>query len=228
MPTFEDLITRIRRVKQFDALSTETLAYVVKSGDLLQYRKDELLFHEGHSCSGLFVLVQGQVALFKTGPEGQMSLLTILYPVIMFNEVAALDGGLNPVSSIAHTDVIVWKIGYQKFQDLIHQYQELGSSLLQVLAKRNRMLIAHYDDLSFRTIEARLAKYLVELSEQGRKAIHRKDLPIKVIAARIVTTPEAVSRTLKRFKESGMIMCDRQQITILDLLRLSDRAQIPF
>lgn len=228
MAMLDDLIAGMRLVKQFDNLPTDILVQIVKSGDIQQSKKDEILFHEGHLCSGLFVLIKGQVGLCKIGPEGQMSLLTILDPVIMFNEVAALDGGMNPVSSIALSDVTLWKIGFQKFQNLIRQVPELGLSLLHILARRNRLLISHYDDLSFRTIEARLAKYLIELSDQGKKTIVRKDLPVKVVAARIVTSPEAVSRTLRRFKEASLIECDRQVIAIINLPGLIDLAQISF
>ena len=62
------------------------------------------------------------------------------------------------------------------------------------------MMINHYGDLSFRSVPARVAKHLVELSLDGSEIIQRSQHPIKVIAARVVAAPEAVSRTLKVFK----------------------------
>lgn len=228
MFTMEELAVRLQGVPQFRELPLEVVLSIVKSGDMQHFRKDEYIFHEGDPCAGMYVLVQGQVSLCKTGPEGQISLLNVLSPVIMFNEVAVLDGEVNPVTSIATTDVTAWRITRNAFQEMMLRIPQIGISLLQVLARRNRLLIAHYDDLSFRSIEARMAKYLVELSKQGKVTIFRKNYPIKAIAARVVTTPEAVSRTLKDFRINNLITCDRTEITITNLAKLVALAQIEF
>jgi len=162
----------------------------------------------------------------KSGPEGQVSILNTLTPVIMFNEVAALDGGPNPVTCVSATDLTAWRVHHQRFHQLMRQFPQIGFSLLHILARRNRLLIAHYDDLSFRSVQARLSKLLIELSGQGTRLIERTKFPNRLIAARIVTTPEAISRTLKLLKVENIITCSRDKIRILDFERLLTLAQI--
>ena len=55
-------------------------------------------------CAGMFVLLAGQVHLRKLGPQGQESILAVIEPVIMFNEVAVLDGGPNLTTAVAAQD----------------------------------------------------------------------------------------------------------------------------
>ena len=222
------LADRLRNVAQFNDLPSEALITIVSAGMIKQFARGETIIYEEEPCAGMFVLIEGSVNLCKFGPEGQISILTTLTPVIMFNEVAVLDGGTNPVSAVASSEILVWHINYADFQKILLSYPEVGIALLGILARRNRLLIAHYDDLSFRTVQARLAKHLIDISHQGKKTINRSDHPAKIIAARIVTTPEAVSRTLKVFKLYQIISCTRSEINIKDLKRLQSLARMDF
>lgn len=226
MNEIQNLAERLSNVPHFHDIPLEGVKSIIQAGRLSNYQRNQYIFVEGHPCSGMYVLLEGKVTLNKIGPEGQISVLNILEPVIMFNEVATLDGGPNPVSAVAFTDARLWHIHRDDFQQLILMYPQIGISLLGILAKRNRHLVGYYGDLSFRTVQARLAKHLIELSEKGTQPIDRKQHPIKLIAARIVTTPEAVSRTLKAFKSRGLILCTRQEIRIKDLSQMNISAQI--
>lgn len=226
MDEHQSLAERLQKVKQFNDIPLDGVRQIVSTGIIRDYQKGEIIFHEADPCSGLFVLMRGQVNLSKLSPEGKEGILNTLDAVIMFNEVAALDGGPNPVTAIAHTDIRVWRVNHQQFQGLLREFPQIGISLLGVLARRNRLLLSHYGDLSFRSVQARLAKHLVTLSENGSRVIDRRENPIHFIAARIITTPEAVSRTLKVMKSAQVIKVSRSQIEVLDKNRLQELAKM--
>ena len=226
MSDTRELAERLKKITHFSEIPLSGVEQIIASGEIRQYVKGAFVFHEGDESAGMFVLLNGQVNLSKLGPEGKEGILNTLEPVIMFNEVSALDGGPNPVSAYAHTDIRLWRIGYLPFQQLLRQYPQIGISLLGVLARRNRLLLTHYDDLSFRTVQARMAKHLISLSENGRRSINRMENPIHTIAARIITSPEAVSRTLKVFKSAGVLRANRTEIEILDPRHLQELAKI--
>jgi CRP/FNR family cyclic AMP-dependent transcriptional regulator len=115
----------------------------------------------------MFVLMRGMVHLCKIGPQGQINIMAVVEPVIMFNEITVLDGGSNPVTAVAVKDCLIWQIGYDSFQALLEKIPQVGLSLLRVLARRNRQMIAQYEDLSFRSVIARTAKLILDLSEYG-------------------------------------------------------------
>ena len=228
MNEIRELAQRLGDVPQFRNIPGEEVVSIIQMGDLRNYSQGEIIFHEDDECAGMFVLIKGKVILNKLGPEGQEGVINALEPVIMFNEVAALDGGANPVSAMAQADCRLWHISRENMQALILQYPQIGLSLLGVLAMRNRQLVNYYSDLSFLSVHARLAKHLLDLSRQGEQPIDRKLNPIRLMAARIITTPEAISRALKIFTTTGLIQCDRSEITVVDLDGLNQAAQIKF
>ena len=102
----------------------------------------------------------------------------------------------------------------------------LGLSLLNVLAKRNRRLIDKYEDLIARPVKARTAKIILDLSSYGSHPVDRVTHSNQFIAARISTVPEAVSRSIKSLRESGVIECTRTQIFVNCPEKLAELAQI--
>jgi CRP-like cAMP-binding protein len=222
------LAQRLAAVPQFRDIPIEGVVSIIRMGELLNYSQGEIIFYEDAPCTGMFVLVTGRVTLNKLVPAGQEGVLNTLEPVIMFNEVATLDGGVNPVSAVTHTNCRIWYISREDMQALIMQYPQIGLSLLGVLAMRNRQLVNYYSDLSFLSVHARLAKHLLDLSRQGEQPIDRRQNPVRLMAARIITTPEAISRTLKAFNTSGLIQYDRLEIQVCDRDGLIEATQIKF
>ncbi len=220
------LAERLHQVRHFQNTPIEVIETIIKSGHPRNYSRGEIIFHEQDPCAGFFVLIKGEVSLSKMSPDGKEGILTILEPVIMFNEVSALDGGVNPITASAHTDIYLWQISYENFQQLLLHFPQVGISLLGVLARRNRQLLTYYGDLSFRSVQARLSKHLVDISRNGTQVIDRKQHTNQLIAGQVITTPEAVSRTLRLLACAGVIGCNRREITVLDLARLQFMAQI--
>jgi len=222
----ERLVEQLKTVEHFKNLPPADLFGIVSSGQVRRYDPGTLLFIEGGVCGGLHVLLKGKVELFKTGPEGQVTIINSLAPVVMFNEVPTLDGGANPVSARATENAWVWFVNRERLHRLIVRYPQLAIGLLSVLAKRNRMIIGNYGDLSFRSATSRLAKLLLDLSEDGKTPINRTFHPIKSMAAHVVAAPEAVSRILKLISTQKLITVDRKSIVVMDPAGLKDLAQV--
>ena len=226
MEKTEHLIERIRTVRHFKDLRPADLHRIVTSGRLLSFPAGATILEEGAEGAGMFVLMRGMVHLCKYGPQGQETIMSVIQPVIMFNEITVLDGGPNPATAVAVRDCTVWQISRAAFQDLLGSIPQVGLSLLRVLAVRNRQLIDHYEDLSFRSVVARTAKLLLDLSDYGRRTIQRRDCSIEEMASRVATVPEAISRSLKTLKGTGAIQVSRTEISVLSAERLAVQAQL--
>ena len=216
MPNLPDLIAQLQTVEHFRSLPDADIRAIINAGRVRRFVADETIFAESEPCAGMFVLLQGQVHLRKLGPQGQESILAIVEPVIMFNEVPVLDGGRNLATAVAATACLTWQIGCEAFQALLQRYPQIGLGLLRVLARRNRFLVAQYEDISFRSVQARAAKLLLDLSDSGQQPIDRRKHPNHQMAARIATVPEAFSRALNGFKQRGAITCVRSEIIVGD------------
>ncbi len=222
------LLQGIRNVSHFNGLSDDDLRAIIAAGSLQVHAAQTMIFLEGEPSSGMYVLLSGEVHLIKLGPQGQQDIVSVVHPVIMFNEVTVLDGGPNPLTAMAFQPCRVWRISTEAFQALLARYPQIGLSLLRILAFRNRMMIEHYHDLSFLPVLGRVAKLLLELSSNGEKTIQRRQTPVSQMAARISTVPEAVSRALKELRQQHAIEISRSEIVITRRDILANLAQVEF
>jgi CRP/FNR family transcriptional regulator len=87
-----------------------------------------------------------------------------------------------------------------------------------------RQFAGQIEDLTFKDVPARLARYLVELAGDERNVV---DLPISKtqLASRLGTVSETLSRTLRKLSEDELIKVQGKTITILDHDRLEDLAE---
>ena len=222
----EKYVNLLKGVPHFKGLKPSDLLRIINSGHLKHYRKDRYIYTEGESSAGMFVLFSGKVHLCNYGCEGQMQIYSMIEPVIMFNEVTAIDGGPNPATAIAVKDCLTWNIGFEAFENLVKQYPDptIGLAMLRVLAGRTRDLIDLCGDLSFRSVLSRSAKLIYDLSEKGTKPINRSEFPLTDLSARIATAPESVSRSLSWLNKREIIATDRNLITVINVSDLLEIA----
>jgi CRP/FNR family transcriptional regulator, cyclic AMP receptor protein len=226
MDDIESLTSRLKKVEHFRDMPADEVREFILSGHILPYAKGQVIFVEDNPNAGLYVLLSGQAQICRLSPQGQISIMTVLEPVHMFNEVAALDEGPNPATAIATLDSLIWNAPSGNLRQLILKYPEVGIGMLHTLAARNRALSQQFYDLSFRSVLARTAKMLVMLSNEGKELIDRRKNPNHQMAARISTVPEAFSRALKVFREAGDILCSDKIIEVKKPSRLLEVAHV--
>jgi len=231
METPENLAERLGNVSHFMKLSLADRLSIILAGQMRLFSPDTVIFSEEEPCAGMFVLLRGHVHICKLGPQGQQNIIADIDPVIMFNEVALLDGGPNPYTAIATQNCFAWHISREAYQKLLQryaqdQYMEVALGLLGIMASRYRQLLDNYADLSFLTVPIRVAKLIYELSDQGQTPINRHEISINEMAAHIASVPEAISRSLNFLKCQGIIETTRTTINILKPDELARLAQV--
>jgi CRP/FNR family transcriptional regulator len=226
LPNMSELAARLSRVEHFRDLTFEEVREVIAAGSLRSYPREGVVFTEGDAGTGLCVLLRGQVQLCKLSTDGQIAILAVFDPVIMFNEVSALDGGPAPATAVAVEPALVWSAAAQALDGILRTHPNIALGLLRVLARRNRHLVSQFEDLSFRSVLSRTAKLLLELSAGGQRAIDRRKHPNHQLAARIATIPEAFSRSLRVFRDSGALQCSYKSIQVLKKEQLYQAAQV--
>ena len=217
-------IELLRSVPYFAHLDRAALQAVSKAAIKRRYGKDEVIFLEGEPCAGLFIVEKGRVKLFKVSLDGREQVVKLLGSGEFFNEVAVLDGGPNPVSAMAALESTLRIIDRRTMLDLLARYPALAQGVIENLAARARHLVSLVEDLSLRTVSARLAKLLLTQAVGGDKAPRR--MTQQEMAAQLGTVREMVGRVLRGFEEEGLIHFDRHRIIILDQDGLEDRAMM--
>lgn len=209
------IIPTLKNCFLFENFSAEELEALAPYCRILNRRAGEVLFREGDPATEFYVLLSGQVQAFKTSPDGKEIILHLFQSGNMFAEFPVFSEHKNyPVSTSCLQDSALLSIQGKGFRTIAAHHPQLLLKMLGVLSERLRAFTVLIEDLSLRSVEARLAKYLLSLSENApNKAlihIHKKTL-----AAILGTVPETLSRTFKKLVDSGLIEIKGTQVQLL-------------
>jgi CRP/FNR family transcriptional regulator len=106
------------------------------------------------------------------------------------------------------------------FLALLKGSPQLAVNMIVALSQLLRGFASLVDALALREVSARLAKYLLDASLRAQSDTAVLDVRKSVLASRLGTVSETLSRTLRRMREAGVIAVEGQRIHILDRLAL--------
>lgn len=216
-----DLLASVPYLEEQPQEVLEALAAVAVSR---RYPADSIVFLEGEPCAGLFVISHGVVKVSRFSSEGREHILHMLNPGDTFNDVATLDGGPNPATATAYSDVVLWHIDRRDLRRVAARYEGLGWSLVESAARRARYLMNVVEDLSMRSVRGRLAHLLLEQAEAYETDSMPRIFTQQEMASRLGTVREVVGRTLRSLAAERIIEFNRSRIVILDAARLEEEA----
>lgn len=210
-------IDLLRLIPYFAALSPSELATV--AGCLVERRLDsgQIGFLEGDAAAGLFLVVKGQAKIYRMSTEGREQVLASLHPGDSCNEVPVVDGGTNPATFAAVEPTTVWIWTAETMDYLRREIPRLDGMIITSLAGRCRELVDKVYDLSFRSVTARLAGFLLaQAALDPDNDLDRQRWTQEEMAAYIGTVREMVGRALRNLERDGLIRFDRNRIEIAD------------
>jgi CRP-like cAMP-binding protein len=201
-------------------LDRQELEALSKIVSFRQKSKEELLFLEGDTATGFYILLTGRVRIYKSSPEGKEYTLHSITPGQMFAEVAIFRGNSFPANCIATEDSSVAFIPKDKFSELLACSPQLSLKMIVALAAFIREYNQKVEDLSLREVPARLASYLLQQSEKHGTNFFLLEISKTELATTLGTIIETLSRNFRRLSDSGIIDIQSELVTILDHSRL--------
>lgn len=231
MPPLAQANEVLRRVPIFKGLTEAELQFLAERAVPRDYQKGEILFTEGDSCNGLFVVENGRVRIFKSSPNGREQILTVEGPGSSVAELPLFDGGTYPASSAAIEDARVYFISKQDFHSLCLVHPQVPLKVLKVVGGRLRKLVGIIEELAFTTVRARLISVLIRMAKTGKKTAVGIEIQLppsnQELASEIGTVRELVSRNLSRLQAEELIYMDSKTVTIPDVTRLKAELETP-
>lgn len=185
----------------------------------------EMLFWEGEPCSGIFLIVQGTVKIFKTSAGGREMMLALESAPASVAELPLFDGGPYPASVRAVEDTTTLFINKNDFQQVCRQFPDVALKVLAVVGHRLRHLVTVVESMTFGSVTQRLAKLLLDAAQQAGSNEFDFPLTHHELASRLGTVREVVSRNLGRFRAEGLLRIDGRQFAILDPAGLQREAE---
>jgi CRP/FNR family transcriptional regulator, dissimilatory nitrate respiration regulator len=162
-----------------------------------EQKKKAVLFHEGDPGEALFLLARGRVGLHKVTPDGREVVIKVIKPGEVFAEVTLFEEKVYPVTAVALTDVLVFKLPRRDLLGLLGQ-EDFRNDFIAMLLRKQRYLADKIRQLTGQDVEERLRAFLRE--QYGEKEQIAAEINKKQLASAIGTTPETLSRLLLQLK----------------------------
>jgi len=207
----------------FAGTSAEDVELLLDVARERKHNRGELLFSQGEEAEGFFLVCEGRVKIYKLSPDGKERILHIVQPGQSFAEAAIFGDGLYPAFAEPLETTRLVFFPRQEFLELLHAHAQIAINMIGGLSRFLRQFAMQIEDLTFKDVPSRLARYLLDLADDAE----RVTLPITKtqLASRLGTVSETLSRTLRKLSDEEIISVQGKQIELLDYDRLIDLAE---
>ena len=206
-----ELRVLFRQTELFRGMSEDALARLAAKGKQRRFEQGDTLFVEGTKGSDFFLLMEGDVRLYKTSPEGQEIVLRIIRPGEIFAEVVIFEDTTYPATAAALSAGSVFAIGRASFAELLED-NRFRNEFITTLMKKQRYLTERILYLTTYAVEERFFRFLLE--HYGTSGVYRVDMAKKDIASAIGTIPETLSRLINRLKGLGVLLWEGNTLSV--------------
>lgn len=207
----------LRSTPLFSALDEGQFQQLLPYVSLRRVAKGEHVFAQGDEARAFYLLLDGQVRLYRLAPSGHEKVVELVNPghtfaeALMFQEVPSY-----PVhaQALANSELLV--IASDGFSELLSSSVESCFKVMGSLSMRLRRLLGEIDALTLQNASLRVTNYLLRLREEQGDEV---TLPAakQVVASRLSIQPETLSRTLNTLSNGGLIEVEGQLIRLLDV-----------
>jgi len=227
MTTLETEIKSLFKGCYFYSFFTDDeLVHLYQHSHVLCLLSGAHVFFENEKSTNFFILRQGKIKAYKTSSEGKEVTLHIFKPGDVFADFPGFSGiGVYQASALCleHSEIIA--INCHTFLEISRHKPEVLMAIITRFAKWLKDFNNKIGDLSLKSVHARLAKYLLMVSEENPC---QASIPIqkKTLASILGTVPETLSRSFKKLSDEKVISVDHQFVLILDRQRLNRIAEM--
>ncbi|HEX9778628.1 MAG TPA: Crp/Fnr family transcriptional regulator [Geopsychrobacteraceae bacterium] len=219
-----DIKTAIKSCHLFAGVTDQDLELLTGVCRLQDHGRGQVLFGQGDEANGFYVVASGKVKIYKLSPDGKERILHIVLPGGSFAEAAIFGDGLYPAFAEPLSKAQLIFFPKREFLDLLHRHSQIAINMIGGLSRFLRQFATQIEDLTFKDVPGRLARYLLDL---GGDACSSVELPIakSQLASNLGTVSETLSRTFRKLSDDAIIRVKGKQIEILDSDRLVDLAE---
>jgi CRP-like cAMP-binding protein len=213
----------LRSLPLFEALDDTALGRLEAGTTAVDVPKGTVLLRRGDACSGLYVVVFGQIKVSLQTPRGDEKVVDLLGRGHSFGEPAMFLDRAYRVTAEALDDSKVVHLPKTTVVAEIDRNAMFAHSVIVGLSERLYQLMGHIEGYTLRSGTQRVIAYLLnQLPERAHGAEPCITLPTRkgIIASQLNLTQEHFSRILHDLTANGLIEVRGRVVQILDMREL--------
>jgi len=209
----------------FNKLSLEAKRDLQPDLSLKRFNKKQALYKEGDACRNLYILLSGEIKVYKTLANGKQQIHKLVQ--IPGDLIACEDLYLQSHGSSAEAlnDITVCHLKCNDLRSSMERHKEISDTLMQAMSRNLNSYIRHIANLGQKNSLERLASYLVYLNDTHHKR-HLKSSYLQHSLSRIEladmlgVTQRTLIRSLKKLESDEYINISKNGFLILDIKSL--------
>ena len=214
--------TILRGLPAFRDLPEDLLSEIEAISEVINIEHGEEVCRQGVVPTHLYYVLEGQIALSSTAPDGTTAVVEVIHPAGDFVLASVMLD--RPHLQAAHvvTRGRLVAVEATALRGLVKQRPDLSLALLLSLSRDFRNVVRQVRDLKVRTTAQRLGCYLLALVPDPDAAEASIRLPFEkgLLAGRLGCRQENLSRAFAALRELG-VETRGSRVTMRDIPRLT-------
>jgi CRP/FNR family cyclic AMP-dependent transcriptional regulator len=183
------------------------------------YPPKHTIVHAGDTPQTLYLILEGSVSVLVEDKDGREMVLAYLNPGEFFGEMCLFPEQQTRTAIVrTRNPTLVAEVGYQQFRAFNREHPDIMFEVAGQLATRLRDTSRRLRDLTFLDVAGRLARTLLDLTQQPDAKTSSRGTLVKVSRqelARIVgCSREMAGRVLKKLEEDGLVATSGRSIMV--------------
>ncbi len=207
-----------------DSLDPTDRERVLKAMHSTQFKKNQVVFHQGDQGQTLHIVNRGHFIVHSTSQSGDRTALVVLGPGDVFGEMAVLSTESTRTATVTAIDkASSLALDRSAVDELRRTSVNIDRLLLEILTSTVQRLTTRQMELTALTAPERVIRRVCELLDAypaGTIRLHQGE-----IAALCNTTRATVNATLGELKADGLMVQEGRSIVVLDADELRKRGK---
>jgi CRP-like cAMP-binding protein len=220
----EQKLTYLSSIQVFRDLSPNELMEMDRQITMSTCLPGKIFYMPEDSGEVLFLLKKGQVQIYRLAPNGKKLVVATLGPGAIFGEMSLVGQGMHNTFAEAIDECLLCVMSRADVERLMREKPDVAYRFLETMGDRVTQLEASLENIAFKSIPARLADLLLQLSADRGSTVIR-GYTHQDFSEMLGTYRETITQTLNDFKAQGLIDIGRKRIVLLDCSRLELLAQ---
>ena len=217
------MLERLKRRGDLAALPVQDLSDLLSACAWRRYRRGQTIVGQEDESRRVFVIAEGTVHVLFNSKRGDGVEFRELRTGEIFGEISAIDKDSRSASVEAQTDVFVGSLHPETFWRFVRERPAVAELMLRRLARLVRALSKRVVEFATLKVRNRIHAELLRLAREHMVGDHAYIDPApghKLLAKRIDTHREAVSREITRLKDAGILKKSGRALIVRDVAAL--------
>lgn len=201
----------------FKHLSEEEKTMIYDASHIEEYKADELIYSKYKSCSGIVLVLNGQLRSFMSSLAGKEITLFRLFQndLCILSSSCVYQNLSYDINLQAEENSLLLIIDGNLFKEVLDKNLSVQKFILEITQSKLSEIMWVLEQVVFFSLEHRLSDYLI--NQHYLKDSIKITITHEAIANDLGSSREVISRMLKRFEKDNLIEMGRGYIKLIDI-----------